>query len=338
MTSAVEAIPHRSNDMANHYLVTGAAGFIGSRTAQLLLDRGDLVTGVDDLNDYYLPALKEQRLAGLQQHPGFRFIRADIGLRDELPRCFDTEYHAVFNLAARAGVRYSTVDPWIYLQTNITGTLNLLEAMRAAGISRMITASTSSLYAGSPLPYHEEQPVNRPLSPYAASKKGAEALCYSYHHLYGISVNICRYFTVYGPAGRPDMSYYRFIHWIATGTPIRLYGDGTQSRDFTFVDDIASGTVRALRPDGYNIINLGGGNNPVSILEMITVLEELLGKKAVINRLPEDPADMKTTMADIRKAKELLGWEPQTPLRSGLEQCVEWYRQNTALVAASLAE
>ena len=187
-----------------------------------------------------------------------------------------------------------------------------------------------------PVPYNEEQPVNRPLSPYTASKKGAEALCHSYHHLYGMNINIVRYFTVYGPAGRPDMSYFRFIHWIATGQPVQIFGSGKQARDFTYISDIAAGTVKAMEPAGYNIFNLGGGNNPTSILDMIRILEKLLDKKAVLDLQPVDSADMDTTWADIGKADRILDWRPEIALETGLKRCVDWYLENRELVARTL--
>ncbi len=318
-------------------LVTGSAGFIGSVVCRKLLDEGKIVVGIDNLNDYYSPELKQYRLDNLIHHSNFYWREVDIGNRVEIEEIFDKyKISEVMNLAARAGVRYSKIDPYIYMQTNVNGTLNILEQMRKYGIKKMVLASTSSLYAGSPLPYNEELPVNKPLSPYAASKKAAEAICYSYHHLYQMDITVVRYFTVYGPAGRPDMSYFRFINWIEKGEPIQLYGDGEQARDFTYVTDIASGTIKALDISGYEIINLGGGKDPVSILDMIKMLEEMVGKKAVIKFLPEDSADMKITWADIDKADKLLNWRPKVLLRDGLQNCVDWYYSNRKLAEKSL--
>jgi UDP-glucuronate 4-epimerase len=321
------------------FLVTGAAGFIGAQVAQQLLAQGSEVVGLDNLNTYYDPRLKTHRLQRLQAHPQFSpqfsFVQADIEHKPALDQLFSQhKFEAVINLAARAGVRASIEDPFVYLATNALGTLNLLELMRHHGPAKMVLASTSSLYAGMPLPFNEELAVNTPLSPYAASKKAAEVMAYSYHHLFKLDISVVRYFTVYGPAGRPDMSIFRFIRWIDQGQPIELFGDGSQTRDFTYVDDIAAGTIAAARPLGYEIINLGGGRRPVALNEIISILENLLGKKAVIERKPFHSADMKETGADISKAKRLLDWEPRIDVDQGLRRCVEWYQQNKALASA----
>jgi nucleoside-diphosphate-sugar epimerase len=231
-------------------------------------------------------------------------------------------------LAARAGVRYSMENPHVYLSTNAEGTLNLLECMRTHGCKKLVLASTSSLYAGQKMPFTEDLAVNEPLSPYAASKKAGELMAYSYHKLYQMDVSVVRYFTVFGPAGRPDMSPYRFIKWIAEEETIQMFGDGSQSRDFTYVDDIARGTIAAIQDVGYEIINLGGGRNPVSLNTIIVKLEELLGKKAKIDHKPFHVADLMETWADISKVKRLLGWEPQFSLEEGLEKSVQWYLDN----------
>ena len=231
----------------------------------------------------------------------------------------------MLNLAARAGVRYSMENPHVYFSTNVAGTLNLLECMRAHGCKKLVLASTSSLYAGQKMPFTEDLAVNEPLSPYAASKKAGELMAYSYHKLYQMDVSVVRYFTVFGPAGRPDMSPYRFIKWIAEGETIQMFGDGSQSRDFTYVDDIAEGTIAAIQDVGYEIINLGGGRNPVSLNTIIEKLETLIGKKAVIDHKPFHIADLMETWADIDKAKNLLGWQPKVSLDEGLEKSVSWY-------------
>ena len=297
----------------------------------MLLQQGHRVVGVDNVNNYYDTSLKANRLRELKQleHVDFTFQHFDIEDRSIVDRLFDDyAFDAVLNLAARAGVRYSMENPHVYMTTNVMGALNILEAMRKYGVKKFVLASTSSLYAGHKLPFVESLPVNTPISPYAASKKAAEMTAYTYHHLYDIDVSICRYFTVYGPGGRPDMSPFRFIKWIDEGVPIRLYGDGTQSRDFTYVDDIAAGTIAAIKPLGYEIINLGGGNKPVSLNKLIQILEKLIGKKAVIEYLPFHEADMKTTWADISKASQLLQWQPQTTLEEGLKKCVCWHQEN----------
>lgn len=316
------------NDAPHKYLVTGCAGFIANRVAQFLLDAGHHVVGVDNVNDYYDVSLKEHRLAKLESDR-FEFHRKDLEDRDFVKSLFDThDFDGVINLAARAGVRYSMVNPVVYMTTNAMASLYLLEEMKERGIKKYVLASTSSLYAGQKMPFVESLPVNTPLSSYAASKKSAELMAYSHSYLYDIDVSVVRYFTVYGPAGRPDMCIFRFIKWIDEGTPIELFGDGTQSRDFTFVDDIARGTIAALKPVGYEIINLGGGNQPVSLNTVIEKLEALLGKKAIIDNKPFHKADIKSTWADISKANNLLDWRPTVSLDDGLAACVDWYRDN----------
>jgi UDP-glucuronate 4-epimerase len=309
--------------------LTGCAGFIGAKTAELLLEQGHEVVGVDNLNDAYDPLLKRWRLSQLEGKPHFRFQQVDISEWEPTRRVFEAymPYDAVVNLAARAGVRQSVQNPWVYVATNTTGALNLLELCRQHGVRKYVLASSSSLYGNNERPFREDMPTDRPLSPYAASKKGAETLCYTYHHLYGLDITVLRYFTVYGPAGRPDMSIFRFIRWIAEGEPIQVFGDGLQERDFTYVDDIARGTIAALKPLGYEIINLGG-DRPVSLRWIIATIEQLVGKQAVWQTQPMHPADVKATWADITKARALLGWEPQVSLEEGLRHSVEWYLVN----------
>ncbi|EMB17757.1 NAD-dependent epimerase/dehydratase family protein [Rhodopirellula europaea] len=310
------------------YLVTGVAGFIANRVAAQLLDAGHSVVGIDNVNDYYDVRLKEHRLEKLE-YENFQFVRGDIEDRKLLDAVFDEhDFDAVINLAARAGVRYSMENPHVYMTTNAMGSLNLLDQMQKHGIQKYVLASTSSLYAGQPMPFSESLPVNTPISPYAASKKSAEMMAHAYHHLYGIDVSICRYFTVYGPAGRPDMCIFRFIKWIDEGTPIELFGDGEQARDFTYVDDIARGTIAAIRPVGFEVINLGGGGQPVSLNTVIAGLEERVGKKAKLEHKTFHKADIKLTQADISKANQLLDWHPQTDLETGLTACVDWHNEN----------
>jgi len=318
--------------MAN-YLVTGVAGFIGARTAELLLEAGHTVVGVDDLNDAYDVRVKEHRLQMLKKRSGFNFQYLDFSqwelLDGMLTRVLEppdaSPFNAVINLAARAGVRQSVINPWIYLQTNITGTLNLLEACRKYDIPKFILASTSSVYGeNAPLPTAEEANSDRPLQPYAASKKAAEVLCHTYHYLYGLDVTVFRYFTVYGPAGRPDMVMFRFIQWISEGRQVKVNGDGQQSRGFTYVDDVARGTILGLKPLGYQVINLGG-HECLKVTELISVLENLIGKKARLEYLPRHPADMLVNWANVDKARQLLGWEPQVSLKQGISAAVDWY-------------
>lgn len=317
-------------------LVTGTAGFIAHRVTCQLLEQGVSVVGIDNLNDAYDIRIKQHRLADLTGRDGFTFYEGDIENLYDLQPVFDgRDFDAVFNLAARAGVRYSIENPQVYMQSNALGALNLLELMRQSDSRKLVLASTSSLYAGQPMPFHEDLPAERPLSPYAASKRAAEVLTYTYHHLYGIDVSILRYFTVYGPAGRPDMAPFRFIKWIHQGTPITVFGDGSQTRDFTYVDDIARGTILAARPmgsgtdaPGHEIINLGGGKTPISLLDFIAKIEDRLGKKAEIVWKPMSASEMQDTAADISKAKTVLGWEPETDLDAGLDATVAWYLEN----------
>ena len=310
-------------------LLTGVAGFIGAKTCEYLLESGTEVVGVDNLNQYYDVGLKEHRLRWLRKYNKFRFHQIDIEDLGALQGLFSADrFEAVINLAARAGVRYSMENPFIYMTTNGQGTLNLLTLMKEHKVKKMVLASTSSLYAGQPMPFREDLPVNTPISPYAASKKAAEVMAYTYHYLYGLDISIVRYFTVYGPAGRPDMSIFRFIKWIDEGVPLEIFGDGSQSRDFTFVDDIAKGTIKALQPVGYEIINLGGGKNPISINEIISRIEKYLGKKAKIDSKPFHKTDLKETWADITKAQKILGWAPSVGIEEGLKKSMDWYLEN----------
>lgn len=310
------------------FLVTGAAGFIAARVAEFLLQDGHSVTGVDNLNDAYDTRMKEYRLAKLRAYPGFVFHRLDISHRDAVLTHLASqigEVDAVINLAARAGVRQAVENPWVYVDTNVTGTLNLLELCKLRKIPKFVLASTSSIYgANAPLPTPETAESDSPLQPYAASKKGAEAMCHAYHFLFGIDVTVLRYFTVYGPAGRPDMSLFRFTQWISEGRPVRLNGDGEQSRGFTYVDDIARGTILALKPVGYEIVNLGG-HETIKMIELIHLLERLIGRPAHIQRLPANPADMLANWANVEKAGRLLGWEPRVSLQEGVIRLVDWY-------------
>lgn len=308
------------------YLLTGAAGFIASRVAELLLEAGHEVVGVDDLNASYDVRMKQHRLDALKKQPGFEFHHLDIADREKVA-ALGRPYEAVINLAARAGVRDSVLDPWVYIDANMTGTTNLLELCKVNNVPKFILASTSSIYGNdAPLPTPETADSSLPLQPYAASKKGAEAMCHAYHYLHGIDVSVVRYFTVYGPAGRPNMSMFRFAQWISEGKPLRVNGDGEQKRGFTYIDDIARGTILALKPLGYEIINLGG-HESISINELIAMLEAAIGKKAVVEHGPFDKADMMANWADVTKAGSLLGWEPNISLQEGIARTVAWYQR-----------
>jgi len=309
-------------------LVTGVAGFVGSKVAEMLLKDKYQVIGVDNLNDYYDVKLKLWRLDNLKKYSNFMFYKNDIEDFNSLKKIFKSYFpNAIINLAARAGVRYSLENPFIYLSTNGGGCLNLLELCRQYKVPKFILASTSSLYAGQKMPFKEDLPVNTPISPYAASKKAAESMSYTYYFLYGLDVTIVRYFTVYGPAGRPDMSIFRFIRWIEEGSPLEVFGDGSQERDFTYIDDIARGTIKALKPLGYEIINLGN-NQPHKLTEAIKLIEKYTGKRAQFKYKKFHKADMKATWADIDKAKKLLDWQPKVSLEKGIKRTVERTKAN----------
>lgn len=309
------------------YLVTGAAGFIGSQVATRLLAQGHRVCGVDNLNHAYSVAMKAWRLQKLLQIPGFELHEVDIvNGADMAPLFAHRRFAAVLHLAARAGVRASLADPDEFYRTNTQGTLRLLELCRGAGVSKLVLASTSSLYGAQPqTPFTESMATDRPLSPYAASKKAAEVMCHAYHHLYGIDVTILRYFTVFGPAGRPDMSLFRFTQWICEGREVRIYGDGSQIRDFTYVDDVAEATVRAAALKGFEIINIGGGC-PATLTEALRIIESCSGQKAKLNLRPKAEADVERTHANITRAQKLLDWTPKVKLEEGLRHLVTWYQ------------
>ena len=309
------------------YLVTGAAGFIGARVSELLLAEGHTVLGIDNLNQAYDIRIKHWRLKRLQPLAGFHFYHNDLCDRPALERLAGEHprIDAIINLAARAGVRASLEDPWAFIDSNTTGTLNLLELAQRNGIGKLVLASTSSIYgANPPYPTPEDADSSHPLQAYAASKKAAEVLCHAYHHLYHIDVTVFRYFTVYGPAGRPDLAMFRFVQRIAEGRTLHVNGDGSQSRGFTYIDDIARGTILGLRPLGYEVMNLGG-HESITINGLIAMIEEMLGRKAAIEHHPFHPADMMNNLADVRKAKDTLGWQPRVGLREGVQNLVDWY-------------
>ncbi len=309
-------------------LLTGVAGFIGSKVSEMLLKEDQKIIGIDNLNDYYDIKLKLWRLGNLKKYNNFKFYKINIEDYESLKSLF-MKYHfdAVINLAARAGVRYSLENPFIYLSTNAGGNLNLLELCRKYNVPKFVLASTSSLYAGHKMPFNENLPVDTPISPYAVSKKAAESMAYTYHYLYGIDVTVLRYFTVYGPAGRPDMSPFKFIKWIIEGSPLEIFGDGNQKRDFTYVDDIARGTIKALKPLGYEIINLGN-NHPYVLTEYIKLMEKYIGREAKFIYKKFYKADMKATWANIDKANKFLDWQPEIDLDEGIKRTVQWSKNN----------
>ena len=320
----------------SNILLTGAAGFIGAETARTLTAQGHSVVGLDNFNDYYAVELKHHRASTLKSIPNIQFVEGDIRDSQLLETLFQQyNFDAVINLAAMAGVRYSIEHPLLYTDVNATGFLQLLEAMRKHGVTQIVQASTSSLYAGLPMPFKEELDVRTPISPYAASKLGAEAMGYTYSQLHGFNVTVLRYFTVYGPAGRPDMAPYRFTEWCLRNTPIQLFGDGTQSRDFTYVTDIAAGTVKAVESnlDGFHIINLGGGGDRTTILEFIETIGQLAGSHPIIDFLPVVQADMQHTSASIEKAHTLLDWTPKVSIDEGMEQLVRWHMDHRDLLS-----
>ena len=310
-------------------LVTGCAGFIGSRVAALLVDQGHEVRGIDNLSDAYDVRMKHWRVENLLAPNSIDWVNGDITDRDPVSKLVsEFEPGAVINLAAGAGIRQSIDNPWAYYETNVTGTLNLLEACKDAGVSRFLLASSSSVYGNNKMPFAEDDTIDALLSPYAASKKAAEDLCRVYQQLFDFDITVFRFFTVYGPSGRPDMSIFRFVKWIAEGEPLQLNGDGTQQRDFTHVDDVARGVVAAIdRRAGYETINLGS-DSPVELNTVIGEIEAAIGKNATIERHPFHPTDVPATWANISRARELLGWEPRVNLKDGIASVVDWYMGN----------
>jgi nucleoside-diphosphate-sugar epimerase len=311
------------------YLVTGAAGFIARRVIEKLTSNGHYVVGVDNINDSYDVRLKQWRLNRLSAIKDFTFIKDDIcrpGMFEDISRKHP-DCQAVIHLAARAGVRQAVEMPDVYLQTNAAGTLNVLEWCRKMGVQKMVMASTSSIYgANPPLPTPEDADSSHPLQIYAASKKAAEVMAHTYHHLFGLDATIVRFFTVYGPAGRPDMVMFRFAQWVAEGKTVQVTGDGSQMRGFTNLEDIADGVILALKPLGYEIINLGG-HETITISELLEKIEQCIGKKARVEYIPRHPADVEANWADVTKAKTMLGWQPKVGLDEGITDLVNWYME-----------
>ena len=295
----------------------------------MLIEHGHEVCGIDNLDDAYDVRMKEWRVENLLAPNSVEWVNGDITARDsvvELIEAFKPD--AVVNLAARAGVRQSIDNPWVYYETNVTGTLNLLEACKDAGIGRFLQASTSSVYGKNKMPFSEDAELDSLLSPYSTSKKAAEDICKLYNYLFDFDVTIFRFFTVYGPSGRPDMSLFRFVRWIVENEPLQLNGDGTHQRDFTHVADVARGVVAAVdRLPGYETINLGS-DRPVELNSIIGEIESAVGNTAIIEHHPFPATDVMATWANISKARELLGWEPQVDLKQGVASVVDWYMEN----------
>jgi UDP-glucuronate 4-epimerase len=327
-------------------LVTGAAGFIGMHVAQILLARGDSVVGIDNLNNYYDPTLKQARLARLTSQPGFRFERLDVADRDGVARLFAAEkFERVVHLAAQAGVRYSLVNPQAYIDSNIVGFTNILEGCRHHGVGHLAYASSSSVYGGNTaMPFSEHHNIDHPVSLYAATKKANELMAHTYSHLFALPTTGLRFFTVYGPWGRPDMALFLFTKAILEGRPIDVYNHGRMVRDFTYIDDIAEGVVRVLdrpaaadpafdaaAPDParsnapYRVFNIGN-DAPVQLMEFIEAIESALGRSAQKNFLPLQPGDVPATRADVSELAAWTGFRPATPVRVGVERFIAWYR------------
>lgn len=308
-------------------LVTGGAGFIGSHVVERLLKSGRSVICLDNFDPFYDAQIKRRNLEWARQQPGFMLVEGDIRDQSLLKDLFaHHEVHQVFHAAAKAGVRPSLQDPFIYEEVNVRGTLNLLAGAVQRGVKSFVFASSSSVYgANTKVPFSEEDPVDQPISPYAATKKACELLCYTYHHLYGLPITCLRFFTVYGPRQRPEMAIHKFTRLIVRGEAIPIYGDGTSRRDYTYIDDAVDAVLKALnREDAFEVINIGESKT-VSLLDLVALLEERLGKKAILEHLALQPGDVPETWADLKKAKRLLGYAPSTDIRSGIQKFVEWY-------------
>ena len=309
-----------------NYLITGAAGFIGSHLTEALIKRGDSVTGIDNFDPFYPKANKLKNIESSLDHPNFTFIETDIRDTDSLKMLFEqNRFDAVIHLAAKAGVRNSLKAPQSYYDVNVMGTLNLLEAMRNSKHTKLIFASSSSVYGNNTkVPFSETDPVDFPISPYAASKKSAELLCYSYHHLYNFDIYALRFFSVYGPRQRPDMGIHKFFDAFLNGNPITMYGDGNSKRDYTFIDDIIHGTIQAIDScKGYEIINLGESKTTL-LKVIIDEIRTITGKNTEVNSLPMQPGDVIQTNADISKARKLLNYDPKVDIQSGLKRHFEY--------------
>lgn len=310
-------------------LVTGAAGFIGSHLTDRLLATGHQVLGLDNFNDFYDPSVKARNLEGALPHPGFELVRGDI-LDDDLLADVFRRFRPdrVVHLAAWAGVRPSIARPGLYQKVNVEGTMNLLERCRRDGIDRFVFASSSSVYGDrDAVPFREDEGADRPISPYAATKRAGELLCYTYHHLFGIHAHCLRFFTVYGPRQRPEMAIHKFTRLIDRGEPVPIFGDGTSSRDYTYVDDVIDGVMASIeRVEGYRIYNLGE-EKTIELCRLVDVIARALGREARLDFRPAQPGDVRTTFADVSRARAELGYAPRVGIEEGVRRFVEWYRK-----------
>lgn len=317
-------------------LLTGGAGFIGSHLTKELLDLGYAVICLDNLDDYYDPQLKRQNIRQFSADPNYLFIEGDIRdrtLLDALFRLYGCD--TVVHLAARAGVRPSVQNPALYFDVNLNGTMSILDSMRQAGVNRLVMASSSSVYGDAErVPFKESDASDRPLSPYAASKRSAELLAHTYHHLYGFAISCLRFFTVYGPGQRPEMAISQFTERVLSGMPITLFGDGTTARDYTYIDDITSGIIKAIdHLDGFSVLNIGG-SDPISLRDLVSLIERATGETALIDWQPMQPGDVERTYADVSLARKQIGYKPTVRIDEGIQKFVDWYRSRVEVVPA----
>jgi len=312
-----------------HILITGGAGFIGSHLCEKLIDLNHKIICIDNFNNYYNPKIKENNLKNIIDNKNFTLYRLDILNKEKINEIFSAQkINMIIHLAARAGVRPSLSNALLYEAVNVQGTINLLEACKDYGIKKFIFASSSSVYGDNKkVPFSEDDNVDNPISPYAATKKSGELICYTYHYLYGISILCFRLFTVYGPRQRPEMAIHKFTRHILEEKPIEVFGDGTSSRDYTYIDDIIPGIISSLdKINGYEIINLGN-SKPINLLKLINLIEKAINRKAVIKYADAQPGDVFTTYADIRKAKKMLKYQPEISIEEGIENFIKWYKK-----------
>ena len=311
------------------YLITGGAGFIGSHLSERLLARGHSIVTIDNFNDYYNPDIKRQNIKRLIEHSNYELVDGDILDSKKISALFKAnKFDAIIHLAARAGVRPSIAQPLLYEEVNGLGTLNLLEMARKCDVPKFIFASSSSVYGrNKKVPFAEDDPVDHPISPYAATKKAGEQMCYTYHHLYGIKVTCLRFFTVYGPRQRPDMAISKFTHLIANEEKVPMYGDGSSKRDYTYISDIIDGVEKAVEKcESYHIYNLGESRT-IDLKSLIHLIEDCFGKKAIIDQMPNQPGDVPITYADISKAQKEIDYNPKVDIREGVRHFAEWYKE-----------